>query len=93
MHFIHFDMLNASSVVSAIYNVLQTITTPHLAITKEWGDLNKTDQGKAARQTFLGDFKSFMNFLGSKLYIFSYIFVSYLNFKLSNNIYCNNALI
>lgn len=66
-------MVEDKNALSEIYWLLANIISPTLTKLKDWGDLNKTRQGLATKNDFLGDFASFVNFIESNCLIRLYI--------------------
>lgn len=66
-------MVEDKNALSEIYWLLANIISPTLTKLKDWGDLNKTRQGLAIKNDFLGDFGSFVNFIESNRLIHLYI--------------------
>lgn len=59
-------MKESGNVVAAVCNLINILIRPNIEITKEWGDLTKTQEGLEVKKEFMGDFSSFVNFLDSK---------------------------
>ncbi|KAF5272454.1 hypothetical protein FQR65_LT04922 [Abscondita terminalis] len=52
-----------NNIVSALYNVMKNVFTPAIQVSKEWGDLNKTEAGLQIKSEFMGDYTSFYNYM------------------------------
>ncbi|KAG5892027.1 hypothetical protein JTB14_024467 [Gonioctena quinquepunctata] len=62
--FVLFDMDEGKLNFAAVaYDLLMDIMTPLLALSKDWGDLPKTANGRMQKLDFEGDFSAFVTFL------------------------------
>ncbi|CAG9816206.1 unnamed protein product [Phaedon cochleariae] len=62
--FIQFDMNDGQANFAAVaYDLLAELIKPPLALSKDWGDLPKTENGRMQKLNFEGDFESFVTFL------------------------------
>lgn len=61
--------------VAVVYDVLAKLITPSMAITRDWGDLPKSEMGREIKKTFLGDFEAFVNFLQSIIPLITKVFI------------------
>ncbi|KAJ8919736.1 hypothetical protein NQ315_006264 [Exocentrus adspersus] len=64
IYFIQLDMDKGKGNPAAItYDILATLIAPLLKLSKDWGDLPKTENGRVQKLNFEGDFASFVIFL------------------------------
>lgn len=68
------DCGRANSAAKA-YDILADLIAPLLALSRDWGDLPKTENGRMQKLNFEGDFASFVTFLDSKYCLFIHIFL------------------
>lgn len=68
LNYAEFNMKEMANVVAAVSNLIDILIQPNVDITKDWGDLNKTQRGLDIKKQFLGDFTSFVNFVESMHY-------------------------
>ncbi|KAI4469355.1 male fertility factor kl5 [Holotrichia oblita] len=58
-----FNIKEMGNAVAVVCNLINMLLRPTVEITKEWGDLNKTQEGQEIKKQFMGDFESFVDFL------------------------------
>lgn len=58
-----------ANMTAVTYDILADLISPLLALSKDWGDLLKTENGRMQKLNFEGDFSSFVTFLDSKFFL------------------------
>lgn len=72
--------------VAVVYDILFQMIKPCMDVTKEWGDLPKSEMGLDIKKNFQGDFDTFVTFLQSEFCFFILFFNCNLFFKVPRSI-------
>lgn len=56
--------------VAGVHHVLSELLAPAMEVTKDWGDLPKTEMGLDIKKNFQYDFEAFVKFLKSNSHVF-----------------------